>query len=63
VVEEVKEEVKDLLNLPVGRDAYVAGLEAELVFYGHDKERKAAITAELDRVRGGKAVAPKKETR
>jgi hypothetical protein len=63
VVEKAEAKVEDLLNLPVARDAYVLGLETELVFYGEDKARKAAITAELDRVRGGKAVAPKKETR
>lgn len=47
----------------VDQAAYIAGLELELVLYSFDKERKAAITAELDRVRGGKAVKAPKETR
>jgi hypothetical protein len=47
----------------VDQAAYIAGLELELVLYSFDKERKAAIVAELDRVRGGKAVKQPKETR
>jgi hypothetical protein len=54
---------ESVLNLPLARKGYILGLEAELVFYGSDPERKAAITAELERVRGGQAVAPEKETR
>jgi hypothetical protein len=50
------------LNLPIDRDAYVAALEVELAT-NTANERRADIQSELDRVRGGKAVQPKKETR
>lgn len=60
---EEPEPVDDEPKGHVDKDTYIAGLELELVLYSFDKERKAAITAELDRVRGGKAVKAPKETR
>jgi hypothetical protein len=43
------------------QDVYVAALKVELSL-ATDKERKAAITAELDKFEKRTAVAPKKET-